>query len=119
MLIWNETDVITVLEVLPEVERDGIYHVYSVKKDNIELRIIIYQYDGDVRIEMRNLENEELIFTMQITDCSGVLRTNDSKGEYLDFAPAKCFEGRYDGESSIPYGVRVKVNPTINVSLFR
>ncbi|NRB81922.1 MAG: Ypar14, super integron cassette [Saccharospirillaceae bacterium] len=118
MLTWDETDVLTVLEVLPEIENNGIYHIYSVIKDNIELKIFIYQYDGDVRIEMNNLSNNESIFNMQVFDCKGIVRVNDTTGEHLEFAPAKCIEGGYDGISSIPFGVRVKVNPTIKVSLF-
>ncbi|MCL6414072.1 hypothetical protein MIB92_00280 [Aestuariirhabdus sp. Z084] len=118
MLVWDETDVLAVLEVVPEVEPDGIWHVYSVEKNGVELRISIYQYDGDVRFELFNAESESPMFSMQLLDCSGVRWKNDPAGEYLEFAPAKCFGSRYDGESPIPYGVRVYVKPTINVSLF-
>ena len=118
MLVWDETDVLTVLEVIPETERDGIWHKYSVKKDGMELRVLVYQYDGDVRIELFRDGLENSIFSMQLTDCSGVLRKNDTTGEYLEFAPAKCFESRYDGVSSIPYGVRIYASPSINISMF-
>lgn len=118
MLVWDETDVLTVLETIPEIEEDGIWHYYSVQKNSLELKIYIYQYDGDIKFELSSDGIESPIFHMQLCDCSGVLRTLDSSGEYLDFAPAKCFGSRYDGISSIPFGVRVRIKPTINVSLY-
>lgn len=118
LLVWDETDVLTVLEVAPEVEADGIWHKYVIEKDGIKLNILIYQYDGDVKFELANTRIGSNIFAMQLIDCQGILRKRDTTGEYLEFAPSKCFGSRYDGEQSIPYGVRVYVNPSINVSLY-
>ncbi|WP_029215794.1 hypothetical protein [Pseudoalteromonas maricaloris] len=118
MLIWDETDVLTVLEVIPEQEVDGIWHKYCVEKDSLKLVITIYQYDGDVMFELINTLNNLSVFNMRLIDCNGVLRKKDSTGEYLQFAPSQCFGNRYDGESTIPFGVRVSVNPSINVSLY-
>ncbi len=55
MLVWDEADVLSVLEVLPEVEHDGIWHRYVVQRHGIELTVTIYQYDADVWFEMRSL----------------------------------------------------------------
>lgn len=118
MLVWDETDVLSVLEVVPEVEHDGIWHRYVVKKHGIELTVIVYQYDGDVRFELRAEGIDKPIFYMQLLDCPGLARKLDSTGEYLEFAASRCFGTRYDGEQSIPYGVRVYIKPTINVALF-
>ena len=118
MLSWDETDVITVLEVMPEEEADGIWHKYTVKRLGIELVVTIYQYDGDVLIELKSEAAEKPLFSMRIVDCPAVVRKLDSTGEYLEFAASKCFGSRYDGTQSIPYGVRVYVKPSISVSLF-
>ena len=118
MLVWDEIDVLTVLEVIPEQETDGIWHKYIVEKDGIQLSITVYQYDGDVRFELVNSHNQSTLFSMRLIDCEGVIRRLDSTGEYLEFAPAKSFGCRYDGTSVIPYGVRVSVNPNINISLY-
>ncbi|WP_028766375.1 hypothetical protein [Shewanella fidelis] len=119
MLVWDETDVLAVLEVEPEVEADGIWHKYTVSKGSITLALTIYQYDGDVRFELFSEESERALFSMQLIDCAGVARKYERSQEYLEFAPAQCFgTSRYDGESSIPYGVRISVKPSINVSLY-
>lgn len=118
MLVWDEIDVLAVLEVVPEQEIDEIWYKYTVEKAGIQLSITVYQYDGDVRFELINCHNQSTLFSMQLIDCKGVIRKQDSTGEYLEFAPAKCFGSRYDGISSIPYGVRVSVNPNINISLY-
>ena len=118
VLVWDETDVLTVLEVIPKEDADGIWHQYCVVKDSLKLLITIYQYDGDVLFELINTSNNLSVFNMRLIDCNGVLRKKDSTGEYLQFAPSKCFGNRYDGESRIPFGVRVSVNPSINVSLY-
>lgn len=119
MLVWDEVDLLTVLEVVPEVETDGIWHQYIVKKDGIVLKLTIYQYDGDVRFELISENSGNSIFSMQLFDCAGVKRHYEKSGEYLEFAPSNCFGiSRYDGESSIPYGVRVSIKPSIKVDLF-
>ncbi|WP_119395990.1 Ypar14, super integron cassette [Salinibius halmophilus] len=118
MLVWDETDVLSVLEVIPEVVSDGIWHQYVVEKEGIQLKVIIYQYDGDVRIELTNISSGSSLFSMQLIDCQGVRRTFDKTGEFLEFAPSKYFGSRYDGEQSIPFGVRVRVKPNINVVLY-
>ena len=55
---------------------------------------------------------------MQLIDCDAVLRKKDKTREYSEFVLSKCFGGRYSGVESIPYGVRVYVNPSINVALY-
>ena len=56
---------------------------------------------------------------MNLMDCAGVKRRFEKSGEYLEFAPSGCFKtSRYDGEMSIPYGVRVSIKPSIKVELY-
>lgn len=116
MLVWDETDILTVLEVEPEVEEHGIRHFFNVTKNNITLNLTIYQYDGDIRIELLNDKNK--LFYMEVIDCPAIKRTFEKGNEWLDIAPAKCFGSRYDGESTIPYGVRISIKPNIKVQLY-
>nr|WP_086940887.1 Ypar14, super integron cassette [Thaumasiovibrio occultus] len=120
MLTWDETDVLAVLEVLPEEDPHHIYHRYCVEKAGLRLIITVWQYDGDVEFELvdRTETRASPAFKMKLVDCQGVQRRVDASGEYLEFAPSACFGGRYTPHTSIAYGVRVAVKPNIAISLF-
>jgi hypothetical protein len=120
MLIWNQYEFIECLEVLPAVDEEyETNHVFRVEKDGLILILTIYQYSGDVYFDLKRDGIEEPVFRMRLIDCPGAryLSTKDGK-EYLEFAPSKSFGGRYDGESPIPMGVRIAVNPHIQIELF-
>lgn len=119
MLVWDEIDVLTVLEVEPEVKEDGICYLYTVEKNSITLKLTIYQYDSDIRVELFVNNSSDPTFSMQLFDCPGIKRKCEKSGEYLELAPANCFGiSKYDGESSIQYGVRISIIPQIKVTLF-
>lgn len=118
MLTWDETDVMTVLEVLPETEEHGISHHFVVQKDRLTLDILISQYDGDVRFMLFSDGVEHPTFHMTLMDCPAIRRFKDTHKEYLEFATAQAFGDRYDGESHIPVGVRVAIKPHISIHLF-
>ncbi len=118
MLVWDETDVLTCLEVEPEVDPDAIWHKYTVEKDGLRLQLIIHQYDGDIYFELFRDGVQRAVFFMKLLACPGIRYMKDRSHEYLEFAPAKCFGSRYDGESVIPFGVRLCVKPSIRVELF-
>ena len=118
MLVWNETDLIECLETVPEHEEDGVWHTYRVDKDGLSLMLTIYQFDSDVYIDLYREGIERPIFAVRIVDCPGVRYVKDKRGEFIEFAASKCFGTKYDGESPIPYGVRVSVKPSIQVMMF-
>jgi len=118
MLVWNETDVLTCLQFEPEIEPDAIWYKYTVKKDGLRLEILIYQYDGDVYFDLYREGIERPVFFMKLIACPGIRYVKHNSNEYLEFAHAKCFGSRYDGESVIPFGVRLWANPSIRVELF-
>ena len=119
MLVWNEYDFVECLGVLPEVGEDGIEHFYKIEKDGLRLEITVFQYDGDIYIELFRDGIEFSIFYMRMIDCPGARYVRDKGGaDYLEFAAAKSFGNRYDGESVIPFGVRLSVDPHIRIELF-
>lgn len=119
MLVWNQCDFIQCLAVLPEVEEYETCHTFRVEKDGLKLVLTIYQYDGDVYFDLFRDGIEELIFKTRLIDCPGAryVSTKQDK-EYLEFAASKSFGSRYDGESPIPMGVRLSVNPHISIEFF-
>lgn len=118
MLVWNQYEFVECLGVLPDVEEYETSHSFIVEKDGLRLSLTVFQYAGDVYIDLYREGVGPSVFSMRLLGCEGARYMNDKSGEYLEFAPAKSFGSRYDGESPIPFGVRVKVNPHIRVELF-
>jgi hypothetical protein len=118
MLIWNSYDFMACLEVIPETDEYETFHTYRIEHAGIRLVLTVFQYAGDVHLSVYSQGVDQPIFEMKLLGCSGARYVNDDRGEYLEFAPAKCFGNRYDGESPIPYGLQVAVRPNICVRLF-
>ncbi len=119
MLVWNEYDFVECLGVLPKVEEYETSHFYKIEKDGLRLEITVFQYDGDIFIDLFRDDIEPSIFRMRMIDCPGARYVKNRGGaEYLELAAAKSFGSRYDGESVIPFGVRLTVNPHIRIELF-
>ena len=120
MLEWDQYKFIECLAVLPEVDEESeTNHVFRVAKDGLRFILTIYQYSGDVYFDLFRDGIDEAVFKMKLLDCPGAryLATKDGD-EWLEFAPAKSFGGRYDGESPILLGVRLAVSPHIKIELF-
>ena len=104
---------------MPEVEEYETAHRFKVSKDGLRLELSVFQYDGDVYLDLYRENIEASIFKMRLLDRAGVRYVSDNNGrEVLEFAPAKSFGKRYDGLSPLPYGVRVAVTPHILIELF-
>jgi hypothetical protein len=116
-LIWDESDFISCLEVLPEVEEYGISHHFTVKKDGLRLELTVYQLDSDIYITLYRDGIETALISFQITQCSGTRYVNDDRGEFLEFAPSQVFGDRYSRGYLIPVGVRLSVKPHISIQL--
>src|SRR5262245_55835430 len=101
MLVWDETDVIACLEVLPVVGDHAVSYTFSLRRDGLRLELTIYPYDRDVCISLHRCGIDVPTFDVKLIDCDGVRYVNDTRGEYLEFAPSKCFGGRYDGLAPI------------------
>jgi hypothetical protein len=119
MMNWNQYEFIECLGVLPEVDEDETYYSFKIEKDGMRLDLTLFQYFGDVYLDLYRDSVEQSVFSAQLKGCEGARYVNDKNGrECLEFAPAKSFGSRYDGESPIPFGVRVAVNPHIRIELF-
>lgn len=116
--VWNETEVLTCLGVLPTEDEYGTQYLYQVDRCGIRLELAIEPYAGDISVTLHQIGMLIPLLTLNLIDCCGVRYINDERGQYLEFAPAEAFGSRYDGLSVIPYGVRVSVEPYISITLF-
>lgn len=117
-MVWDPTDVALVLEVMPEVSEYGLGYRYTVERDGLRLEVSISQYDGDAEIRLYRDGVANPVFNAAIRDCAGIRRVWEKNFECLEFAPRVVFDKRYDGVSSMPFGVRVAIKPSISISLF-
>lgn len=118
MLVWNEADVIACLETAPVVGEYEVSHAFTVADNGIQLEIVVFQHDGDVSIKLLRDGLEQPVFDVTLLDCSGIRYVRDKLGERLEFAPSKCFGTRYDGLSTLPFGISVSVKPSIQLRMF-
>jgi hypothetical protein len=87
---WNETDLIECLGVIPEVEAHGIQHRFVVPREGLRLVVTVSQYDGDVAIELYRDPGDQYLFHARLIGCPGVRFVRNTRGDYLEFAAAKC-----------------------------
>ena len=120
-LVWNETDFLEYFEVEPSIgDYEEEYH-YVVLRLPLRLELAVYPYTGDIYISVFCTSFEKAIIDIVMQNCPGARMVKDQRGNFVEFAAANCFSSRYrryDGESVIPYGVRLMVNPHIRVELF-
>ncbi|HVF43797.1 MAG TPA: hypothetical protein VM936_12330 [Pyrinomonadaceae bacterium] len=117
--VWNRYEFIECLGVLPEVDEEfGTCHTFRVERDGLRLELSVSQYDGDVYLSLYREGVGPPVFTMGLIACEGARYVRDKLGDFLEFAPAKCFGRRYDGERPAPFGFRVSVDPHIRVEPF-
>lgn len=117
MLVWNEADLVNYLECVPDVAEHEVRHRFAVTRDSLCLEILIRQFDGDVAITLRRVAASEALFEVNLIDCAGVRLVEDASRACLEFAPAKAFGNRYDGQSPPPFAVGVSVNPDIAIRM--
>lgn len=119
MLRWDPTDFLCCLGVLPREREHGISHSYSIEKHGMRLELEVWQYDGDIHLTLWRDGVDAPVVALRLVGCDAARRVHDKLGDHLEFAAGALFGGRYDGESVIPYGIRVRVEPSIGVEFFR
>lgn len=119
MFVWSEPDFISALEAVPEEDEDAASCAFRVERDGLRLLLTVFELDGAVYFTLWRDGVEQPVFDFQLADCPGARRVAGQDGrEYLEFAAAGVYGGRYDGESVIPHGVRVAAVPHIWIQLF-
>ncbi len=116
--VWEPLDLLNILGVAPKVGEYETSHQYVVSQPPVRLEIMLWQYDGDVQLELFVAPFEHEVLKFSMLACPGVRAVNDKRGQFLEFAATNAFTGRYDGYSVIPYGLRVWVTPQIRLEPF-
>ena len=118
--VWNETDFIECLGVIPTVEEHGMAHHFVTHRNGLRLELSVYQYDAQVWFSLYREESSHPLFRVGFENSPGArLVRNRNSQDYIEFAAAKIFGGRYDGASVIPMGIRLSVDPDFNIQFFQ
>ena len=104
---WDETDVLSYLEVVPDYDEENYSYEYSVERDGLYLRLTIAPYDAYVHFEIRRDAADPPIFDFPLAYCAGVRFVNDKRGEYLEFLPGQVFAERANEYHAFPYHIRL------------
>jgi hypothetical protein len=117
--VWNEIDFIECLSVIPTFEEWGMAHHFVVHRNGLRLALSVYQLEAEVCISLYREGSNQPLFTVSLKDSPGARLVRNRNGQdYIEFAAAEIFGGRYDGESAIPMGIRLSVDPDFNIQLF-
>lgn len=117
--VWNEYEFVECLGVLPEVDgEDDSGHTFKVERDGLVLSLTVFDYAGDVYVELYREGLGAPVFSMRLLDCKGARYVSEKRGDFIEFAPANSFFGRQDGGAALPFGFRVSVNPHIRIEPF-
>jgi hypothetical protein len=110
MIEWDDTDVLTCLEVEPEIGKD--YYRYVMRQEGLGLELIVYPYDGDVRLTLIRTDQGALAdIWMRYCRAIRYVRTDDN--EQLFFLSQESREYR----PNLPHGLCLTVRPSLHIQV--
>ena len=117
-LAWNPVDFLQVLEVVPEEGEYGTAYHYDLERRGIRLQLSVFPLDRDVFIKMFCGQQEAPVVNLRLIDVPAARVVDEKLGQYIEFAGAKAFAGRYDETSAPAYGFRLWVVPFVQIEPF-
>lgn len=117
--IWNETDFIECLSVIPTFEEWGMAHHFVVHRNGLRLALSVSELEAEVLISLYREESNQPLFTVSLKNSPGARLVRNRKGhDYIEFAAGGVLADRFDGESVIQMGIRLSVDPDFNIQFF-
>jgi hypothetical protein len=115
MMQWNETDLMAFFEVFPTIDENDLCHEFLVQKDDLELSILVYQYEGEVVIRLFKANLADALFELPMRKCLIIRHAVpvDDSPDYLEFITGY----RQADNVMTATGVRVAVKPQIRISV--
>ncbi len=123
MFIWNEDAFIKFLGTRPFVHSDELSTIihFNIRRGMLTLNIAFDPTGRDVEIRLFNgliPGFESLIFEAAYMESPGGKVVSTSSGDYLEIGGPNAFEGVYDGQSALKSGVRIRLEPRIQIKPF-
>ena len=115
---WEPLDFLDVLGVGPVEEDSAISYRYTLDQGPLHLTLTIWPMQGDVELALRCQGFNEPVIHLNLLNCPGARIVDDKRGKYIEFAAANLFAGRYDNSRPAPYGFRLRVEPSFQVTAY-
>lgn len=115
---WEPLDFLDVLGVGPVEEDSAISYRYTLDQGPLHLTLTIWPMQGDVDLALRCHGVSEPVIHLNLLDCPGARIVDDKRGKHIEFAAANLFAGRYDNSRPTPYGFRLRVEPSFQVTAY-
>src|SRR5687768_9233173 len=112
MIEWDETDVLTCLEVEPEIGKDRLYYRYIMRQEGLMLELIVYPYDGDVQITLIR-PDQGAMADIWMKDCRAIRYARTEEKERLLFLSQESREHR----PNLPHGLCLTVRPSLHIKV--
>lgn len=115
MMQWNETDLMSCLEVFPTIHEQDMYHEFIVERGNLRLSILVYQYKGEVVIRLYQADLPKPLFELPMRRCLIIRHSipTDGDADYLEFITGY----RKLNDEMLATGVRVCVQHQISIEV--
>ena len=114
MTEWDPVDILTCLEVEPEVDEDATWYGYSLSRDGLVVTLNVWPYDSDVWITIRLADQQEPLVDLRMEGCRALRYRREGEREELYFVS-------FDEGSRYPVNVRggwrLRVRPRIKLEL--
>jgi hypothetical protein len=115
---WEPLDFLEVLNVVPIEEEYGISYRYVVSRTPVVLCLTIWPLSCDVELLINYEGVAEPIVRLNLLDCPGARVVREDCRTHIEFSTANMFNGRYDCADAPPYGFRLQIQPSIQLSTF-
>lgn len=115
MLEWNETDIMSCLEVFPMIDELNMTHEFTVERDDLRLFICVRQYEGRVTLRLSRLGLPRPLCETTLHKCVLIRHTTPTDGtpDFLEFITGYR---QVDGVLQAT-GVQVSIRPQISVTV--
>lgn len=115
---WEPLHFLEALEVVPVEEEYGISYRYLVARGALSLKLSIWPFDSEVELMLSCEGMAEPLIRLKLIECPGARVVQDHQATSIEFSAAKLFGGRYDHADASPYGIRLQVQPFIQITTF-
>jgi len=119
MIEWNPTDVLEFFGTDPQIDEYETGYHYSIDKNGLHLEFSVFPLAGDVAVTINRQGGAIPVVDLKVLGSQMLKRVNDKSGNFLEITPGIVFGGRFDTETTIPYGFRLLIDPEIGIQLFK